>query len=127
MENQIADSNRRDPVRKLETHRYNGLRDGGVGGGASVPLRHVLRLVVGPAGVVDPQRDLPSGDQDRRLRLRRQLKHVHDFRHRPVVPLDALPHARVHLLLLLGLDPGYGNIRGVPFARDQRRAYRFHC
>ncbi|KAF7146368.1 hypothetical protein RHSIM_Rhsim04G0205400 [Rhododendron simsii] len=114
----------RDSTSQLETYRQPKFRASRDSGGARGLVRHELRVVVGPTRVVDPQRNLPGGDQDSGLCFRCQHKHALHLHHCPGVPVDALPLASLHILLLLRLDRDNGSFRDLPVARDQGRVYR---
>uniref|UniRef100_A0A453ILL9 Major facilitator superfamily (MFS) profile domain-containing protein n=1 Tax=Aegilops tauschii subsp. strangulata TaxID=200361 RepID=A0A453ILL9_AEGTS len=101
-----------------------GPRVGHPGGGHGVHLRGLLRLVLGPAGVAHPQRDVPAGDAvggAERDGVRQPALHLP---HRAGLPLHALPPQVRHLHLLLGLGARHVRLRALLPPGDQERAHR---
>ncbi|KAK3147971.1 hypothetical protein QOZ80_3BG0289020 [Eleusine coracana subsp. coracana] len=99
-------------------------RMGHHGGGHGLHLRLLLRLVMGPARMAHPQRDVPARDALRgaeRHRLRQPALHL---RHRAGLPLHALPPQVRNLRLLLRLGPCHVGLRAILPAGDQERAHR---
>ena len=99
-------------------------RVGDHGGGDGVHVRVLLRVVVGPARVAHPQRDVPAGDAvggAERHRVRQPALHL---RHRAGVPLHALPPQVRHLRLLLRVGRRHVALRALLPARDQEHPHR---
>ena len=119
----ISDRNWGDSDVVLGSHKHDAGEVRAGDAGAGVRVRVGFRVVVGPAGVADPERDLPAGDPRRRLLLRREHQHALHLPHRAGLPHHALPHALLHLLLLRRLDRRHAPLRRLPAAGDQGRAH----
>lgn len=86
---------------------------------SSMHVRDGVRVVVGPVGVANTERDLPLGDENGRLLLRRQHKHDIHLHHSSSLSHNALPYEVRHLLLLRRMDLRHGQFRHFPPAGDQ--------
>lgn len=84
-----------------------------------VPVCDELRMVMGPARVADPERDVPGRDEDGRVRICGELKHVVHLFDSSGVPVNAVQHEGRGVLLLCGLDRDHGGLHRRPAARDQ--------
>lgn len=83
-------------------------------GVSGVLLCDELRMVMGSTGVVDPERDIPGGDEDGRVCICGELEHAVHVSDSAGVPVNAMQHEGRGVLLLWGLDHHHGALRRLP-------------
>lgn len=95
-------------------------------GDTSVHICNVLCMVMGSSWLVNSKWNLPNGNKNSRICLRSELKHDFHFHHCSGIPVNAMPPASLHFLLLLCLDSCNGDFCCIPIAGDQGRPDRLY-